>query len=401
MSTASRTKFIYIGVVCFAAAALWLGFDEYALVPNHGNVITTLALICVTVIASSMRIERSTDPNNQISISLDSPFIFATVLVLSWHGFVFCVFVVQTINWLKSRFAGVNASLYELAFSISNFVINGAAALFVLHALHFRFAEGVDPTPLGIALAAAVAMTLVNITLTYLFILSVAGQSSVGSWMRKPDIWISDIAMTSLGLPVAAVWSSNPWLVLPIQVALLFILPGLSVPELKRKAQTDGRTGLLTATAFDDAATRFFERARQREESLCLILLDIDHFKNVNDSYGHVTGDAVLARLGTIVGTMSAEPAVAGRVGGEEFGVLLPGVTLQGAIAFAERARLSIERETFYAEAARGERVPFRLTISAGIALLQPAHRDVFELKAAADRALYRAKEAGRNRHAS
>jgi diguanylate cyclase (GGDEF)-like protein len=400
MSTASRTKFIYIGVVCFAAVALWLGFDEFALVPNHGNVITTMALICVTVIASSMRIERSTDPNNQISISLDSPFVFATVLVLSWHGFVFCVFVVQTINWLKSRFAGVNASLYELAFSISNFVINGAAALLVLHALHFRLGSGVEPLPLLVALAAAVAMTLVNITLTYLFILAVAGQSSVGAWMRKPDIWISDIAMTSVGLPVAALWSINPWLVVPVQAALLFILPALAVPELKRKAQTDGRTGLYTATAFDEAAARCFERARQREESLGLILLDIDHFKRVNDSYGHLAGDAALARLGVIVGSMCRDTTIAGRVGGEEFGVLLPGMSLQGAIAFAERARISIERETFYADA-RGDRVPFRLTISAGIAMLEPGHRDIFELKAAADRALYRAKAAGRNRHAS
>jgi diguanylate cyclase (GGDEF)-like protein len=400
MSTVSRTKFIYIGVVCFSAAALWLGFDEPALVPNHGNVLTTLALICVTVIASSMRIERSTDPNNQISISLDSPFIFASVLVLSWHGFVFCAFVVQAINWLKSRFAGVNASLFELIFSISNFVVNGAAALLILHALHFRLGDGVAPAPLGVALTAAVAMTLVNITLTYLFILSVAGDSSVGAWMRKPDIWVCDIAMTSLGLPVAALWSSNPWLVLPVQAALLFILPALAVPELKRKALTDGRTGLFTATAFDEAAARMFERARGRGEPLSLVLLDIDHFKTVNDSYGHLAGDAALTRVGELVGSMCREADIAGRLGGEEFGVLLAGADLQTAIAFAERVRTSIEREIFVAQS-HGDRVPFRLTISAGIAPLQNAHADILELKAAADRALYRAKEGGRNRHAS
>jgi diguanylate cyclase (GGDEF)-like protein len=400
MSTVARTKFIYIGVVCFAAVALWLGFDESALVPNHGNVLTTLALICVTVIAGSMRIERRTDPNNQIAISLDSPFIFATVLVLSWHGFVFCVVVAQTINWLKSRFAGVNASLFELAFSVANFVINGAAALLVLHTLHFRLGEGVDAAPLGVALAAALAMTLVNITLTYLFILSVAGESSVGAWMRKPDIWICDIAMTSLGLPVAALWSSNPWLVLPVQAALLFILPALGVPELKRKVLTDGRTGLYTATAFDEAAARMFERAQGRGESLSLVLLDIDHFKLVNDSYGHLAGDAVLTRVGELVGSMCRDSDIAGRVGGEEFGVLLAGANLQTAIAFAERVRTAIECETFAAQS-HGERVPFRLTISAGIAPLESAHRDIFELKAAADRALYRAKEGGRNRHAS
>jgi diguanylate cyclase (GGDEF)-like protein len=400
MDTAARTKFIYIGVVCFAALALWLGFDESALVPNHGNVITTLALICVTVIASSMRIERSTDPNNQISISLDSPFVFASVLVLSWHGFVFCVFVVQTINWLKSRFAGVNASLFELAFSISNFVVNGAAALLVLHALRFTLGEGVSPTPLLIALAAAFAMTLVNITLTYLFILSVAGESSVGSWMRKPDIWISDIAMTSLGVPVAALWSSNPWLVLPVQAALLFILPALAVPELKQKVRTDGRTGLYTATAFDEEAARLFERARQRREHLCLVLFDIDYFKLVNDSYGHLAGDAALKRVGELIGSMCRTVDVAGRLGGEEFGVLLPGANLQSGIAFAERVRACVESETFAAES-HGDRVPFRLTISAGIAPLHGAHRDPSELKAAADRALYRAKDGGRNRHAS
>jgi diguanylate cyclase (GGDEF)-like protein len=399
MTGTKRTKFIYIGVVCFAAVALWAGFDAAPLVPNHGNLITTLALICATVVASSMRIERSTDPKNQISISLDSPFLFATVLVLSWHGFVFCVLVVQTINWLVVRFTGVKASPLELVFAMANFVINGATALLVLHALHFTLGDGVAPAPLGIALIAAVTMTLVNITLTYLFILCIAGSASVG-WMRKPDIWISDIAMTSLGLPVAALWSSNPWLVLPVQAALLFILPALAVPELKRKAETDGRTGLYTATAFDGAFQRLFGRARQRDETLGLVLFDIDHFKSVNDSYGHVTGDAVLSHMGELVRSVCRKDDIAGRVGGEEFGVLLPGATLEGAIGFAERVRTCIESEKFFARA-HGDGVPFRITISAGIAMLEPGHNDLFELKSAADRALYRAKDAGRNRHAS
>jgi diguanylate cyclase (GGDEF)-like protein len=251
-----------------------------------------------------------------------------------------------------------------------------------------------------VALLAAGTMTLVNITLTYLFILSLAGASNVGGWMRKPDIWISDIAMTSLGLPVAALWSSNPWLVLPVQAALLFILPALAVPELKRKAETDGRTGLSTATAFDTAFARLFERARTRDEALSLVLIDIDHFKRVNDSYGHVTGDAVLTRVAELVRGACAKADVAGRVGGEEFGILLPGSNLESAIAFAEHVRTCIEGEKFFARA-QGEASAFRITVSAGIATLHDAHGDLYDLKAAADRALYRAKDAGRNRHAS
>lgn len=195
-------------------------------------------------------------------------------------------------------------------------------------------------------------------------------------------------------------WSSNPWLVLPVQAALLLILPALAVPELKRRAETDGRTGLHTAVAFDAALGRLLERARQRGEPLCLVLFDIDHFKRVNDSYGHPTGDAVLARVGEAIGSFCGASDVAGRVGGEEFGVALPGATLQTAIAFAERLRTYIETQTFSADS-HADPAAFRITVSAGIAALQNGQRETVDLKAAADRALYRAKEAGRNRHAS
>jgi diguanylate cyclase (GGDEF)-like protein len=123
-------------------------------------------------------------------------------------------------------------------------------------------------------------------------------------------------------------------------------------------------------------------------------MLDLDHFKTVNDTYGHQAGDAVLAEFARVLQRAARTVDVVARYGGEEFMVALPETTYQGAVAFAERLRESIETHLF-----RANDAPVRLTASIGIATFPaPGVDGLDSLLASADAALYRAKQDGRNR---
>ncbi|MBI4705447.1 MAG: GGDEF domain-containing protein [Deltaproteobacteria bacterium] len=133
--------------------------------------------------------------------------------------------------------------------------------------------------------------------------------------------------------------------------------------------------------------------ARRHGAPLSLVLLDLDHFKQVNDTYGHVAGDRVLVQLATVARDMIRAEDLLARYGGEEFGILLRGIALEAAGALGERLRAAIEASTTQWGEAR-----VRITLSAGVAELDPGMREPEDLIRAADEALYAAKNAGRNR---
>lgn len=161
----------------------------------------------------------------------------------------------------------------------------------------------------------------------------------------------------------------------------------------ERLARTDALTRLFNRRAFEERAEAAIARAREADEELSLVLVDIDHFKAINDAHGHPTGDAALVAIGqTLHGEARPTDAV-GRVGGEEFALLLPDTGERGARAFAERVRHAVEELVVTHEESE-----LRLTISLGIASLGPDEGDLVALLGRADRALYAAKQAGRNR---
>lgn len=160
---------------------------------------------------------------------------------------------------------------------------------------------------------------------------------------------------------------------------------------LAKKAMIDGLTGLWNRAYLDHRLTQEASRGRRHQDALSCILLDVDHFKQINDRYGHAFGDAVLRSLAQVLLNAPRTEDVACRYGGEEFVVLTPGVGLLGAKCLAERLRQDIERMPL---TYRGETV--RVTCSFGVADLVVAEGQSPIM--AADQALYNAKESGRNR---
>ncbi len=163
---------------------------------------------------------------------------------------------------------------------------------------------------------------------------------------------------------------------------------------LKELNTIDTVTGIRNRRFFDDVLDQEWRRARRQRYSISLLLLDIDHFKQVNDNFGHLAGDECLAAVAKKADTTFHRPSdVVARYGGEEFAVILPYVTEANAYALAENLRLDIESETFVADGHE-----LKITISIGVATLTPDENNApRDLIGAADNQLYAAKEGGRN----
>ena len=166
--------------------------------------------------------------------------------------------------------------------------------------------------------------------------------------------------------------------------------------RLEQLAQTDPLTQLLNRRALTERITAEMERALRYDSTMALLMIDLDHFKRVNDTFGHLVGDDVLRDVAQLLSNTIRGNDIAARYGGEEFLVLLPETDDAGAEAFAERIRLACEQHEF----SSGPDDPtLRLTASIGVAVFPAARiESVEDLFARADAALYRSKADGRNR---
>ncbi len=163
--------------------------------------------------------------------------------------------------------------------------------------------------------------------------------------------------------------------------------------EIYRLMTVDGLTELHNKRYFNEALEREASRSVRYGRSFSLVLFDIDHFKKINDTYGHLAGDSVLRQLGALVRNRVRRDDVPCRTGGEEFSVIVPEVSRDGAVQLAEKLRASIEAAVFKFE---GTEIP--VTVSLGVAEWESTIQDPQDLVKRADEFLYEAKRTGRNR---
>ncbi len=163
--------------------------------------------------------------------------------------------------------------------------------------------------------------------------------------------------------------------------------------ELRRLVSTDSLTGVKSRRAFLERASASFEQVSQRNELMALFLLDLDHFKSINDNHGHPVGDEALRSFARICSQSLRSDDLVGRTGGEEFAVVLDSVDRKQALKLAEKLRRSVADETV-----RVNSVELQLTVSIGVAITEGDERDFGAVLKRADDALYVAKRSGRNR---
>jgi diguanylate cyclase (GGDEF)-like protein len=161
--------------------------------------------------------------------------------------------------------------------------------------------------------------------------------------------------------------------------------------KLLEQALTDGLTGLVNRRGWDARAPAMFDQARRHNTSLALVMLDLDHFKRINDTQGHEVGDQVLRLFASVLLQHRRSSDLAARVGGEEFALLLPHTDLAAALLIEQRLRAALK--------ATCERQPqLKVDYSAGLALLQPTDDSLTTFMVRADSGLYLAKSQGRGR---
>ncbi len=207
--------------------------------------------------------------------------------------------------------------------------------------------------------------------------------------------WNDGITGLALALPLlldCAAAALIPGAVLMQGLAAAVPAPSADSSDAARR---DALTGLFNRRVLDTLGPKLFADSHQMERPLSLLLLDIDHFKRINDLYGHPAGDEVLRQFGSIIAAQVRATDLVARYGGEEFAAVLPGAPLSPALRLGERIRAAIEAEEF--DLGNGQSI--HITTSVGAATAFPGEvADYRELTAIADRNLYRAKRAGRNR---
>ncbi|TWA69125.1 PAS domain S-box-containing protein/diguanylate cyclase (GGDEF)-like protein [Azospirillum brasilense] len=189
--------------------------------------------------------------------------------------------------------------------------------------------------------------------------------------------------------------SPLPWDGLPVIYVLINDVTALKESEerLRRLSITDPLTGVSNRRHFVEAAEQELARARRHGRPVTLLMLDLDHFKSINDTHGHAVGDEALRTFTAAGRALLRENDLLGRTGGEEFAILLPETDVAGARMVAERIR----RRTAELAVPSGDQA-VRFTVSIGVACCAAGTRDVDAMLSSADEALYRAKAAGRNR---
>ena len=163
--------------------------------------------------------------------------------------------------------------------------------------------------------------------------------------------------------------------------------------QTNKLAVTDGLTGVTNRQSLMKSLQIEFERSKRYNSPLSLILLDVDHFKDVNDTYGHQKGDEILIAFASLLKKACRANDIAARYGGEEFVMVLPQSNAQGAFKIAERVREEIMKISF-----TGNESNFAVTVSCGVAEFNKDYESINKLITVADRALYEAKNGGRNK---
>ncbi|MET9000547.1 GGDEF domain-containing protein [Amycolatopsis sp. NPDC004169] len=204
-----------------------------------------------------------------------------------------------------------------------------------------------------------------------------------------------EVATLCLGALNAVALATLPGLVVLVFPPLLLLHRTVLVKQLEVAAHRDEKTGLYNTSGWHALAERTLAAAARQRTTFGLLMLDLDHFKQVNDTYGHLAGDAVLKAVAqSIISAVRGRGDAVGRFGGEEFVVLLPGITQPDIGAVAERIRRAISALTVPA----GQLSITGLTVSIGIAVYPKAGASLQRLLDAADTALYHAKATGRNK---
>jgi diguanylate cyclase (GGDEF)-like protein len=332
------------------------------------------ALLPLVLLSHLLGAERARHQGSQLSLAP----MFAAVLVLPPALAALAIALAFVPEWLRTR-----ADWYITVFNVANFVAPAMAARAVFDGVG---QESLPAWALG-AFAALTAFLLLQYVALALM-LRLARGVRVRETVR-PDCVLVDAGLLSLGAAGAALWERSPALVVLTLLPLALAYRSLAIPALVEATRIEPKTGLYNLRHLRATLEQELNRAARFDRWVALLMVDVDHLREINTRHGHLAGDRALRSVAEALKRGTRDYDVAARFGGDEFCVLLPETDLEGAMVVAERIRALVEAET------RAADLP--VTVSLGTAAHRGRGTTPDELIALADRAAYRAKFSGRN----
>jgi diguanylate cyclase (GGDEF)-like protein len=381
--------FIWI-VLLGATAIIAVIFNNFPTVQADWS--TFVLLVFAVILTQLFQVNNS----NGHSYYPDSAFFIAGAFLLQPVQFCLLVIIPHLVEWVQVRLLNSNRlkEWYVQPFNIATTILAGFAALLVQFILRdYLYSAARFPCIVLIALS----YVLVNHTLVTVFLWIMRNQSFRASGLFQLDSLVPDLVMTCLGYVVYILWQLDFWLVIPALSPLALMFEAVKIPQLKKEAQTDPKTGLLNSRYFNKVFQEEIERAKRFNRPLAFLMCDLDLLRDINNRYGHLAGDVVLTGIGELIKSNVREFDHPSRFGGEEFAILLPETTLDEAYRMAERLRMAIASASFKVETSP---TPIKATMSIGVACFPENAISVQALAHAADLAVYQAKLNGRNQTA-
>ncbi len=385
----SRLAWLYLwGILLIAGCLLAITYVGQPVAST--DVLTLLVLTALATYGQFLEVKYGRDSYYPHTV----PF-FAALLLLPPLAFVVVVMIPHLIEWLQKRLKGNPYPWYIQPYNIATHIIAGLAAQWVFFHLGGTFTE----FSLQSTLAAIIPTLLVYIFINHILIGQILVLARGLSWSDSGVLGFEALAiesvMMSIGYVAALLWTLTPWLLILVLAPFVFFQRVLKLPKLEKQSQTDGKTGLWNAQYFEQRLTEELAHALYFNQPLAVIMADLDLLRDINNAYGHLAGDAVIAGIGEIIMQTVRKEDVACRFGGEEYAILLPNVDQLTAAAIAERIRQTVESTPYQVVTSA---TPIHATMSLGLACFPRDGQSFTELIHEADVALYQAKIQGRNR---
>ncbi|TDU83122.1 diguanylate cyclase (GGDEF)-like protein [Kribbella voronezhensis] len=390
---------VALTITALAVASTASG-DHAGVRPSEWAAFAVLAVASVLHLESARGIERRREmaANTSPYTNLKSLWVFAGLLLLPLSLVIALVTVSYGYSWIRVYGRTI---AHRKIFSAATFVLASAAASAVLRAGGL-FSEPRVPTglwSLTVVVAAMITWWLVNFALVIGAILLSAPDASARGALGDLSDQLVVVAGLGLGVAVGALQASYPWVVPILMVTVLALHRDLLLPQFQRAAGTDVKTGLATPSYWASAVPAELARAESLRSTVGLLMLDLDKFKEINDTYGHPAGDRALRAVGESVRAEVRQGDLVARVGGDELAVLLPGASEGEVLEVAERIRERLTTLTVSVDTATDATATITgVPASFGAAVYPDVAGTMDQLVMAADNALLTAKRAGRNK---
>ncbi|UCD42326.1 MAG: GGDEF domain-containing protein [Chloroflexota bacterium] len=387
----NKTAGFFIGAILFGGVIVaihaWIVFD-----PDQVNLTNFILLV---TLASFTQLLKSETPYYQV-YHPSLVFFFAGILILQPAGFVLLVIIAHIAEWIKDKFVDQKElrDWYLQPFNAGMHILIGSLARLLYLAINPNY----ELVGTVYALVGAGVVAIVYVALNHLMVGEVVVLTRKFSWRETGVLNIENLAtdfvLAMFGFVSAIVMTINAWLILPAIAPLYLINRALSIPELKHRAESDPKTGLWNGKYFMQSLEQELSRSMRYNRPLTVVLADLDYLRVINNTYGHLAGDAVLKGVAEILQNYFRDYDIVARFGGEEFAILLPEIEPENALPRIETVRVAIEKTTLEAPETDSK---LNITMSFGLAGINKEKPTAYEIIHCADLAMYAAKYAGRN----